>query len=349
MVAGALIALVIVGGLVALALRHPAAPSGIAVGSNAPPTVAGAAPSSGDPSIDATPERSDPWDMRRVDVPLSSVTTTVREIWSVGGSFIALVDDFAVDDGPASVFLQSTDGTEWAEVAPPDDGLTVAAGSLVGDELWLVGSTGGPDARKWHIWSTPDGRAWTDRGSVRGLVPANGILMDFAAGASGFVATVAAPPVDQDHPGVEQVRYSADGRLWERVALPEVDPSTHLVGLTQTDAGWLLAADIGEDSASYELRILASVDGRSWSSTAVAANGEGLAVTLANGPSGYVLGGADAGPSAPLPVVWTSTDGERWARVGLDVPPGQDGGVIVGVLSTERGYVVVGNRGGDAW
>jgi hypothetical protein len=347
LIVGALIAVVVVGGLVALAMRHPLAPTGIAGGS-APPNATGIAPTSG-PIIRPTPEAPDPWDLQRVAVPLSSTATSVRKVLTVGDAFIALVDDFAVTDGPASALMRSTDGTAWEEIGLPEEGRKVAAGTLVGGDLWLVVSDGQPDAPTWHLWSTPDGSLWVDRGSMTGLVPKNGILTDVAGGEAGFVATVAEPPIDQDHPGVEQVRYSADGRKWERIPMPEFDANTHLVGFTATDDGWLLAADFGDGPASYELRVLASVDGRTWSSTAVAAMGEGLAVALATGQSGYLLGGADGSSASIEPVVWTSTDGVRWARVGLGVPAGRDGAVVVGGLSTERGFVLFGNRGGDAW
>jgi hypothetical protein len=225
----------------------------------------------------------------------------------------------------------------------------ISTGMLFNGDLWLVGSTGKPDAPVWRLWSTSDGVDWVDHGVAKGLIPVGGTISELAATGAGFVATIAKPPVDAEHPPLEEIRSSPDGRTWKRADVPDIDENTHLAGLIADGDRWLLAADFGDAEGNYEVRVLSSADGRQWDSVGVSGSGAAIGLVLVNGPSGYVLGGADPASDTYRPAVWRSADAGRWTGTTLDIPPSREGAAVIGALSTAGGIVVMGNQGGDAW
>lgn len=201
-----------------------------------------------------------------------------------GPGVVALGTDLA---GPAAWF--STDGVVWelAQVPPIP---SFAAGDYavwgdvvsIGDRIVAGGvaelSGRGVASEQYLLWTSEDGRTWTEVSPDEVVLPGASVITGLAVGTSGIVMVGRGPLIDEP-----AVWFSADGRSWHR-APPE------------------------QEGFGSRFR-----NGFAW----------GGLRAVAAGPGGYVAVGGDGQcgggdcPSAEA-AVWTSTDGETWARVPTD-------------------------------
>ena len=158
LIGGALLAVIVVVGLVALALGKPR-PGGAAGSASpsgpVPTSAADATPASESTTPSVFAERPEPWDWALAEIPGSKDNTQIRETWALPGQFVALLVDYETSSALGGSLLVSPNGTDWAAAAPPESEVLFATGVVFCDELWLVGVTGEPDAVQWHFWSTP--------------------------------------------------------------------------------------------------------------------------------------------------------------------------------------------------
>jgi hypothetical protein len=173
----------------------------------------------------------------------------------------------------------SSDGSTWErasvppvppEVYPGDDGKTpqiyltdVAdrGGRLVATGWAMLTDDGNGDHPVVVVWTSRDGRSWTDVPTPADVFPPDSSISDITAGPDGFVAI--------GHITVGQVSTpaiwsSSDGRDW-RLHRPGPD-GLQLSSVAAGDGGYVaVGATMGcTDCASREAVVMTSVDGDTW-------------------------------------------------------------------------------------
>ncbi len=201
----------------------------------------------------------------------------------------------------------------------------------------------------------PIGTAWE---RTEGIAPAqvrHTELRDVAAGPNGFVVVGAACPGNPCPKRVAVSWFSADGRTWSEVEVPD-GAGVELTTVAADDSTWFAAGLWHEDGFSgprTEARVWRSADAQSWSLVGSFAIGdcfEGCPgfEQLVAGPGGLVLSWVHA-PGTRSTAYW-SRDGETWTPVDkamLGVPtrahiPSSEAVVINGR------FVMAGPHGGCA-
>jgi hypothetical protein len=221
--------------------------------------------------------------------------------------------------------------TITAAVAGPQG--MVAVGSL-------DGSSGGVGA----IWYSPDGSQWQripHDDDLFGMPtePANTMVVDVAAGESGFLAV----GVHFTEPREQVVWASADGLTWSRAEVPG------LVGaaVINTESGWTVVGGGGLQGAVWNSR-----DGLDWE----AASGEAFSSdthdisiqdVAYDGQRFVAVGGSSARElRQERPIIWISDDGTNWEPIvdetGVFEIPAADG--IGSVVAGPSGFVAVGEE-----
>lgn len=219
----------------------------------------------------------------------------------------------------------STDGSDWAlaQVPPPPTQFFASQGfaaptvemlgvAVAGDRLVAWGLArrhlGDSGMNSPVMWASDDGRTWT---SV--LDPVDGDQLTAAAGPGGFVAVESdyGATVDADQVAV---RVSADGRVWEPVAVlgatwsEDADQAPVQLGVKSIAAsasGYVAAGGLGPvcgfTCEPGDVVIWTSVDGRSWSPLSSDERfARGTAFDIAAWGSVFVVGGDHEGN----PAVW---------------------------------------------
>lgn len=176
-------------------------------------------------------------------------------------------------------------------------------------------------------YHSADGRTW-DPGAPFGTVATAGF------GLTAWDGGYAAAGVWDGDPAVE---YSADGRTWERIALPwdgGAAPELHSAGIAAA-GGTILVC--GHDAAAGRPVLwLAGIDG---TAVAVAPFPDGLRTAqAAAGPAGFVVAATDEGAAGAPALLWVSADGRSWEPVA---DPFDGRTALTGLVASSSGYVAV--------
>ncbi|MFP3962092.1 hypothetical protein SMC26_07155 [Actinomadura fulvescens] len=237
------------------------------------------------------------------------------------------------DDPYLAVSGRAVDLTTVPGVMRPERSVAAIA---AGGGLVAVGSSNLEAA----VWS---GAGWTRSGFGKGR------LTDVAFGPKGWVAV---GRTDRDR---AMAVASADGRTWAPVTVT----GDGAFGAVTSGAHGYVVVGVASGAAaawrSNDLKIWTRstyLDGRTWMRDVVATS------------TGYVAVGGrqDARGGTAQPVVWTSSNGLKWAAVpGLSLPSGLTGGVLtqvavrgerlvaMGADPAGQGFVGVSADGGRTW
>lgn len=247
------------------------------------------------------------------------------------------------DSGGGTRVLFSTDGRAWsaADVSPSGQYVSVAAT----DRGFMM------TASEEGAWTSEDGLRWQHVADDWGGNPDVGgaIVVDAVAGGPGYVAV-----------GNQNMAwYSTDGSDWAEAKLPP--PPADLIRLDYPDLSVdiLQVVAVGNNlvaTGSYSAAnsdavgvardfVLASSDGRTWSTVLSDVGDRAGPLQIVAGPDGFlVIGGAlDGGREW---TVWRSADGKAWQNVGShDFSSGSSNEVrIDGLAATSSGFVAVGTE-----
>lgn len=271
------------------------------------------------------------------------------------GVFVAVGTESSEDASVASAAAWfSLDGVTWTRSAVDgaadrtmDAVMTTATGFVaLGEARYDIhaGFGGGTS-----IWTSPDGRAWT-RLAVDAGPPRGTRLRTLVSRPGGFLAT-ATFEVDEGSEGTpgpdltSGIWTSDDGMRWQ----PVPGSPLGLNDLLRTAAGYLA---IGSSTPDQSAPALAwrSIDGRTWTSTALPAPADlpaGAAVfgqRIAGGHAGFVALGGRTDTFADL--AWSSRDGVTWTAIDLASVLGDaivDGLVPIGDALLLNGHRVLPN------
>ncbi|MGH8775181.1 MAG: hypothetical protein ACRDWI_08420 [Jiangellaceae bacterium] len=227
------------------------------------------------------------------------------------------------------------------------------------DEFWAVGSTTDADGnRHAAAWRSADAHAWTP-------VPIAPVsfygeraeLYSVAAGPAGVVAVGAASGGAHGNP--RTATWVLDGEVMREVAAPfELYGGPRAISVravTDGPAGFVIVGTRRAANDRTGAVVWVSADGHAFTlvdddpSLSSAADELGRALAVAGGSDGYLAAGdvlyRGLGSLDTAGVIWTSSDGRRWARsaqgddfgVGGSVSVTAVAGSVAGGVVTEEG------------
>lgn len=234
-----------------------------------------------------------------------------------------------------------------------DDEQVMRAVTVGGPGFVAVGWDGVGGDRDAAIWTSTDGLSWNRVPHEEAVFggPDAQLIASVTQGGPGLVA------VGLDGSGGDfdaAVWVSADGLSWERVPHDELSLGGINFQAMQdvaSSGSRLVAAGADTSGGDFDAATWFSDDGRSWTRVADAedlfggSNEQDINAVAAGGP-GFVAAGFDE--SAAFGdrdvAIWTSTDGEEWARVPHDevLFGGAEDQVVLAVEASEGGLVAVG-------
>ena len=267
-----------------------------------------------------------------VTAPFSGVGNQfIFSVTAYGDGFVAVGEDLRFDGPVDGAIWTSPDGMGWTRLDVTRNDLANAEVDLVatnGTNLVALGGTRAGDAsdegRDRVLWLSEDGASWR-RVSGAALPPFGSVFVNgLAGGPAGYVAwgidgTTAA------------IFHSPDGATWTRSA---ADPSFDgaQVGDIRAYRGGFVAIGAhraapppggpivvgGPDTSTAAAWW--SPDGRSWRPAGIDA-GSGLGSLQVGATGLFSLGSSGCGGCVGPSVVWRSTDGRQWTRIGPDTVP----------------------------
>lgn len=182
------------------------------------------------------------------------------------------------------------------------------------------------------ILFSPDGGTWqrVDLGLMLGALDLD--LVDVAAGPGGFVA-VGSASMD-GRPTTTVALRSADGRSWEREALPEA-ADTYVYSVAAGPAGYLASGNTASGGGASWV----SADGTTWQRAPTEALGAGTGGII--DPRADGAGWMALGSNGNTPLFLRSTDGIGWEATVIGSPDEYASRLVAG----RWGYVVQGGEG----
>jgi hypothetical protein len=239
-----------------------------------------------------------------------------------GNGFVAIGEDFQSDKDVDGAIWTSPDGTAWGRLNLPGNDLAASAMDLLatdGRRLVAIGTqreAGQIPDRRGVLWTSDDGTLWKRYSDPAPFGDAE--IRGLTASATGFAAWGA---IDGDAAAF----FSADGTTWARTALELSDARTQISDIEPFRGGFVA---VGGHRPADKLGVGGpdrstatawwSPDGRTWD-TAVTDQGFGLGNVVVGAAGLLAIGGSGRGGISPE-VIWHSTDGRRWQRVGDDIP-----------------------------
>ncbi len=286
---------------------------------------------------------------------------------SVAGSDVEILEVAGIDGRGVAVGMGNRGPVVWVS----DDGLSWGLPldtDLPDDGVVTTVTNGGPGfvAGGSAIWTSPDGRLWTQSEGVAARLVTEagesmyeGLVSDIAAGPDMLVA-VGGDGENYTPEGGSNVWnegaavwVSADGAEWTK--LPRLEgrggpgePTcyTTLNAVTYGPAGWVAVGDcVPESAAIVYSTAWTSADGIAWHQIppGVDAFAEPALLTdIVSSRDGYVAGGWRLDTADQRAAVWTSPDGIAWTVTELESDSG------ISALTIHDGRIVaVGRADGD--
>jgi hypothetical protein len=290
-----------------------------------------------------------------VTIPFSGVGNQyVFAVAAYGAGFVGVGEDLQFDGPLNGGIWTSSDGTTWNRLGVAENDLVDAEVDLVassGKRLVAIGSVrhgdAAPTGARGIVWTSDDATAWRRVGNVSPFGDAS--IFGVTGGSSRFIAW-----------GREgrnaAVFMSTDGVAWERAPAPTSFAGAQIAAIGAYRGGFV-AVGANEPSTpttggpnQTTAAAWWSPDGEAWIPGSTAA-GPGLG-SLEVGARGLLaIGGSECGCIAPS-ILWRSTDGQRWTRVGDDLLPSpayaSDGSRIVRFDSQGTGAIST-SADGDTW
>lgn len=285
----------------------------------------------------------------------------------LGGVVVIVGVDSSQGDLDAAVWLSDDDGATWMRVGVDSPALRVEGTQeamrdvLVTDSgLVAVGYATSDEGDDAAVWTSPDGREWVALTQALGAPGDQQMAavtrLDAGALAGGFTTGA-----DLD----AALWRSEAGIVWEPVGVDALGgPGDQQIHGLATGCGGVTA--VGEETVEGETdaAVWRSTDGDAWVRVGdpegvFGGPGPQRMFTIACSPNGLVAAGADGAGPATDGAVWTSPDGEHWARApastvtALADPAGRQSVRVL--LPLTDGWIALGAEGrgadedADAW
>jgi serine/threonine protein kinase len=194
---------------------------------------------------------------------------------------------------PGPVILTSADGATWqaagGSIAHSLAGVASVAAAAGPDGYVIVGS----HDDKPVVWTTTDGRAWTERNLPLPSGASAGVMDQVAIDGNRVVAMGQQTTAAGLTPLVEMSANGGDS--WRQVPFISTGPGTTITALTGDSGGFTAAAQYGAPGGELEAVVWTSPDGASWTQSSVhGLTGGGSHDITALATSGSAVTGIDS-------------------------------------------------------
>jgi hypothetical protein len=273
--------------------------------------------------------------------------------------------NFAATGAPGccttSEVWSTTDGVRWQlETVAPWRPRHMAGWVSYAGKLWVIGGDNNLGFYESDVWSSPDGKTWTQ---VTDDVPWAPRILHYAVAFNGALWVIGGQqlyetlvPLPNPYP-TEPVYYddvwrSIDGANWERVGTVP-----HAIGeicgsVTFNSELWVIGggqygdAGLGLAGAAYN-EVWSSKDGVNWQQHASAPwPARRYHNIIAYDGRLWVMAGVDGTDTMAYNDVWYSSDGDTWQRQTAAAPWSARHAAVVFVLNGTL-YLTAGTTGGE--
>jgi hypothetical protein len=291
-----------------------------------------------------------------VTIPFSGVGNQyVFDVTAYGAGFVGVGEDLQFGGPVNGRIWTSADGTAWSRLGVVENDLADAEVDLVassGVRLVAIGSErhgeAAPADTKRIVWKSDDASTWRRVGDVSLFRDAS--IAGVVGGSSGFIAW--------GNEGRNAAVFSSvDGVAWDRAPAPTSFRDAVIYSVAAYRGGFVAVGahepatlTIGGPNKTTAVAWW-SPDGSAWITGGTDA-GPGLG-SLEVGARGLLAhGGNECGGCVGPSILWRSTDGHQWSRVGDDLMPppeyASDGSRIVRFDWQATGAVST-SADGDTW
>jgi hypothetical protein len=280
------------------------------------------------------------WSWVQADVQDPSARGEIDRLWTLAGVAIAAWTDETDEEGGASSLFVSEDGLSWERAPFPEGRLLVEHGTVVDGELTLVGNIGPVEDPRRQVWTTRDGREWTQLDGVDGLRFGPGEVQALVLSDAGWLAR-GVERVDAEHQR-SHVLLSDDRITWTELGGPEIH-------VDFASDGHRIVAPIFDVSESPPTpnRVVWSDDATTWTEvTAGMLEQDESGDVIGATPRGFALGGQrfKREDESSHAIGWWSADGETWQASTFEVLDGPAGEAAPReIIGTDDGLIARGN------
>jgi hypothetical protein len=277
--------------------------SGAATPSPPPDESAPALPSSSASTPSQPPSSSSPAPAPTGDVVDLPIAEGALNDVLLGDGFVLAAGFIGAPSGPAIVFFE---GGRWSAADVPGTSGQVMGLALLGGQYIAVGNEL-PDERNGFIWTSPDGKTWTEAATIEGAS-----LYDVVA--THDVAVAVGAHLDEETAATAAVWTSSDGAAWAEGAVAGAEGAA-IRSVTVWSGGF---AASGEGPNGETQPIWTAVDPADWTSLTTDLEPPRIVIDIVDWDGGLAVVGASDKSGDQHPFVALSADGEAWTQTILN-------------------------------
>ena len=270
---------------------------------------------------------------------LPSVEGTLNDVLMGDGLVVAA--GFSGSPSAPAIFLFE-DGV-WSSAAIPGTRGQVMGLAQLGGQLIAVGNEL-PDARTGFIWTSTDGRTWTEAASIT-----DAALYDVMA--THDVAVAVGAHLDEEMASTAAVWTSSDSAAWTEGAVAGAEGSS-IRSVTVWSGGF---AASGEAPNGQTQPIWTAVDPAEWASLTTDLEPPRIVIDIVDWEGGLAVAGASDKSGDQHPFVALSGDGRAWTQTllsadaeGYNSALGVAGETLV-TAGVDADLLTLWTLAGDAW
>jgi hypothetical protein len=250
------------------------------------------------PSSSAQPTPAPTGDL--VDIPIAE--GTLNDVL-LGDGLVVAAGFFDAKPVPAIIYYE---GGGWSAADVPGTQGQVMGLAQLGGQYIAVGNEL-PDERNGFIWTSPDGRTWTEAATTEGAA-----LYDVMA--THDVAVAVGAHLDEEMASTAAVWTSPDGAAWAEGAVAGADGAS-IRSVTVWSGGF---AASGEGPNGETQPIWTAVDPADWTALTTDLEPPRIVIDIVDWDGGLAIVGASDKSGDQHPFVALSGDGEAWTQTILN-------------------------------
>jgi hypothetical protein len=281
--------------------------------------------------------------------PASTATGDLEDLPSVEGTLndILIGDGLVVTAGfsgalPEPAILLFEDGA-WSTAEVPGTRGQVMGLAQLGGQLIAVGNEL-PDARTGFIWTSADGRTWTEAASIP-----DAALYDVVA--THDIAVAVGAHLDEEMASTAAAWTASDGGTWAEGAVAGAEGSS-MRSVTVWSGGF---AASGEGPNGETQPVWTAVDPADWASLTTDLEPPRIVIDIVDWDGGLAVAGASDKSGDQHPYVALSGDGRAWTQAILS--PEEEGyasalavaGETLVSAGVDADRLTLWTLAGDAW
>jgi hypothetical protein len=291
------------------------------------------------PGLPSSPPSSPPESAAPVDLEdLPGVEGTLNDVLIGDGFVVAAGFGGALPEPAIFVYM---DGA-WSEATVPGTRGQVMGLAQLGGRLIAVGNEL-PEARIGFIWTSSDGRSWTEAASIDGAAL-------YGVVATHDVAVAVGSHHDEEMNATAAVWQSSDGQEWAEGVAAKAEASS-IRSVTVWSGGFAAA---GEGPNGETQPIWTAVDPADWQALTTDLEPPRIVVDIVDWAGGLAVVGASDKSGDQHPFVAVSGDGMAWTQTRLSPEEGYASALAVAgeelvAAGVDADRLTLWTLAGDAW